>query len=111
MKRLAMMVEDHPYDYRSFEGVIPEGNYGAGTVIVWDEGEYEPVDDAHADKQQADKELRRQLHTGKIKFVLHGKKLKGEFALVKAHGRGENSWLLMKLNDDYATTDDILEKE
>lgn len=110
VKRLAMMVEDHPYDYRTFEGVIPEGNYGAGTVIVWDEGEYEPADDPAADKQQADKEFRRQLHTGKIKFVLKGKKLKGEFALVKAHGRGENSWLLMKLNDDYATTDDILEK-
>jgi len=111
VKRLAMMVEDHPYDYRTFEGVIPEGNYGAGTVIVWDEGEYEPAEDSYANKREADKALRHQLHAGKLKFVLHGKKLKGEFALVKAHGRGENGWLLMKLNDEHATTDDILEKE
>jgi bifunctional non-homologous end joining protein LigD len=111
VKRLAMMVEDHPYDYRTFEGVIPEGNYGAGTVIVWDEGYYEPAEGEFDSKAAADKSLRHQLHANKIKFVLHGKKLKGEFALIKAHGRGENGWLLMKLNDEHATTDDILEKD
>src|SRR3954463_15253917 len=89
VKRLAMMVEDHPYDYRNFEGIIPSG-YGAGTVIVWDEGTYESADGNFKDKKSMDKDLRRQLHEGKLKFILHGKKLKGEFALVKAHGRGEN---------------------
>lgn len=112
VKRLAMMVEDHPYDYRTFEGIIPAGNYGAGTVIVWDEGWYEPADDeSSSDKLQNDKALRHQLHKGKIKFILHGKKLKGAFALVKAPGRGENSWLLMKLDDKYATSEDILLKD
>jgi bifunctional non-homologous end joining protein LigD len=111
VKRLAMMVEDHPYDYRTFEGVIPEGNYGAGTVIVWDEGTYEPAERKSNDKSAQDKELRHQLHKGKIKFVLHGKKLKGEFALVKAHGRGDNGWLLMKLNDEYASTEDVLQND
>jgi bifunctional non-homologous end joining protein LigD len=111
VKRLAMMVEDHPYDYRTFEGIIPEGNYGAGAVIVWDEGWYEPAEDIAADKIKNDKALRHQLHAGKLKFILHGKKLKGTFALVKATGRGENSWLLMKVNDQYATEEDILLKD
>ena len=112
VKRLAMMVEDHPYDYRSFEGIIPEGNYGAGTVIVWDEGTYvSGNEDIAADKKSQEKDLLKQLHSGKIKFILKGKKLKGEFALVKAHGRGENGWLLMKLEDKYASTADITEKD
>ena len=111
VKRLAMMVEDHPYDYRDFEGIIPEGNYGAGTVIVWDEGTYHAAEGKFDSKKSEDKTLQRQLHAGKIKFVLKGKKLKGEFALVKAHGRGENGWLLMKLKDQYASADDILVKE
>ena len=111
VKRLAMMVEDHPYDYRSFEGIIPEGNYGAGTVIVWDEGTYEAADLKGKSKKEQEKSLLHELHQGKIKFVLHGKKLKGEYALVKAHGRGENGWLLMKLEDKYASTDDITLKD
>lgn len=110
IKRLAMMVEDHPYDYRQFEGIIPSG-YGAGTVIVWDEGYYEPMDSASDDKKTLDKEARHQLHSGKLKIVLHGKKLKGAFALVKAHGRGDNGWLLMKLDDKHATEKDILAKD
>lgn len=108
VKRLAMMVEDHPYDYRTFEGTIPEGNYGAGTVIVWDEGYYKPAEGTFKTKAEADKALRHQLYGGKLKFVLQGKKLKGEFALVRAKGRGENAWLLMKLADDHATHEDIL---
>jgi bifunctional non-homologous end joining protein LigD len=111
VKRLAMMVEDHPYDYRSFEGIIPEGNYGAGTVIVWDEGTYHAAGENFPDKKTEDQDLRRQLESGKIKFVLNGGKLKGEFALVKASGRGENSWLLMKLKDKYATNEDVLLNE
>jgi len=111
VKRLAMMVEDHPYDYRTFEGIIPEGQYGGGTVIVWDEGTYEPTEPEGKTKKEHDKQLRAGLHSGKIKFVLKGKKLKGEFALVKAHGRGENGWLLMKLADKYASVNDITSKD
>jgi bifunctional non-homologous end joining protein LigD len=68
-KRLAMMVEDHPYDYRSFEGIIPEGNYGAGTVIVWDEGTYEPLEPS-GDKKTDDKSLLKQLKSGSLKFCM-----------------------------------------
>src|SRR6187399_2023620 len=109
VKRLAMMVEDHPYDYRNFEGIIPSG-YGAGTVMVWDEGTYEPYG-FEGNKKEQDKYLRSGLHKGKIHFVLHGKKMKGEFALVLAKGRGENSWLLMKVKDKYASKTDILKKD
>jgi bifunctional non-homologous end joining protein LigD len=111
VKRLAMMVEDHPYDYRTFEGIIPQGQYGGGTVIIWDEGTYEPMEPEGKTKTAHDKQLRRGLHSGKIKFILKGKKLKGEFALVKAYGRGENGWLLMKLDDKYAATTDITKKD
>ncbi|KGO85929.1 DNA ligase [Flavobacterium rivuli WB 3.3-2 = DSM 21788] len=111
VKRLAMMVEDHPYDYRTFEGIIPQGEYGGGTVIVWDEGTYEPLESDAKDKQAQEKALLHGLHSGKIKFTMKGKKLKGEFALIKAHGRGDNGWLLMKLDDKYATTDDVTKKD
>lgn len=110
IKRLAMMVEDHPYDYRNFEGIIPQGQYGGGTVIVWDEGSYELVSAKGKDKKSQEKELLRDLHRGRLKFALKGKKLKGAFALVKAQGRGENAWLLMKLKDKWATTDDVTRK-
>src|SRR5690606_22053077 len=111
VKRLAMMVEDHPYDYRTFEGIIPKGQYGGGTVMVWDEGTYEPAEEAAKDKKGNEKKLLHQLHSGKLKFILNGKKLKGTFALVKAFGRGENSWLLMKMDDDFSSNDDILKKD
>ncbi|HEX9980920.1 MAG TPA: DNA ligase D [Flavobacterium sp.] len=111
IKRLAMMVEDHPYDYRTFEGIIPQGQYGGGTVIVWDEGTYEPAGFKTKDKKEMESHLLHELYGGKLKFVLKGKKLKGEFALIKAHGRGENGWLLMKLEDKYASKDDITLKE
>ena len=109
-KRLAMMVEDHPYDYRNFEGIIPKGEYGGGTVIVWDEGTYEPLEKLDGIKLQ-EKHLLKQLKAGSLKIVLHGKKLKGEFALVKTNWKGENSWLLIKHNDKYASKDDILKKD
>ncbi len=89
------MVEDHPFDYRNFEGIIPKGQYGGGTVMIWDEGTYEPVEPA-GNKKQQEKILLQQLKKGKIVFILHGQKLKGEFALVKSSYQGENSWLLMK---------------
>ncbi len=107
-KRLAMHVEDHPYDYKDFEGTIPEGNYGAGNVIVWDNGWYQSYN--HKDKKNAEKELLAGYYKGHITFILHGKKLKGEFALVKMKGRGENAWLLLKAGDEYATKEDILLK-
>src|SRR6185437_2368795 len=110
VKRLAMMVEDHPYDYRNFEGIIPQGQYGGGTVIVWDEGTYEPIDDIEG-KPAREKYLLKQLKAGSLKFKLHGKKLKGEFALVKTHGMGENAWLLIKHDDAYASESDITKKD
>lgn len=108
-KRLAMMVEDHPLDYRNFEGIIPEG-YGAGTVIIWDEGVYEPLE-FPGTKAEQEKELLRQLKSGKLKVLLKGKKLKGYYTLVKSGGRGENGWLLIKGNDKYAQEEDILVKD
>ncbi|MEN5379552.1 DNA ligase D [Sphingobacterium kitahiroshimense] len=111
IKRLAMMVEDHPFDYRNFEGVIPKGQYGGGTVIVWDEGTYETTDSVGGDVKKQEKELLKQLKAGKLKFKLNGNKLKGEFALVKAYGKAENSWLLMKLDDKYASDKDITLKD
>jgi len=106
-KRLAMMVEDHPYDYKDFEGSIPEGNYGAGNVIVWDNGTYTTADE---DSASAKKTLKADLNKGHLSFILKGKKLKGEFSLVKLHGKQENAWLLIKKKDKYATDEDILKK-
>jgi bifunctional non-homologous end joining protein LigD len=93
-RRLAMHVEDHPLDYRTFEGIIPKGNYGAGEVIVWDQGTY-----SLAEGDDAATEIGK----GKIKFVLHGKKLRGEFTLVRIKGRDESGdpWLLIKDHDEY----------
>ncbi len=110
VKRLAMMVEDHPFDYRDFEGSIPKGQYGGGTVIVWDEGTYQPIEPLKGKKAQ-EKHLLAQLEAGSLKIVLHGEKLQGEFALVKTHGMAENSWLLMKHKDKFASRADITRKE
>ncbi|WP_282456209.1 DNA polymerase ligase N-terminal domain-containing protein [Chitinophaga sedimenti] len=108
-KRLAMMVEDHPYDYRDFEGIIPKGNYGAGTVIVWDEGTYEPLETS-GDKKKDEKALLKQLKSGSLKFSLHGEKLKGEFALVKLKNAEDNAWLLIKHRDKFAKAIDVTRK-
>jgi bifunctional non-homologous end joining protein LigD len=106
IKRLAMMVEDHPYDYRNFEGIIPSG-YGAGTVMVWDEGFYQPSDKHTGDKKNLEKILSSELKAGKLTFKLFGHKLKGDYALIKAHGRGDNSWLLFKIKDEFSNKADI----
>lgn len=98
-RRLAMMVEDHPYDYRTFEGEIPKGNYGAGTVTIFDEGTYRSL---AKNKKDDVKELRKGLADGNLKFSLDGKILKGEFALVKIKSDEQNAWLLIKHNDDFA---------
>lgn len=99
-KRLAMMVEDHPFDYKDFKGVIPDGNYGAGIVEIWDHGTYEPLE--LPDGKDAETYLMSQLHKGSIKIRMKGRKLKGEFALVLMHVKEENSWLLIKHKDRYA---------
>ena len=99
-KRLAMMTEDHPYDYAKFEGVIPEGNYGAGNVIIWDQGTWEFIEPGD-DPVKA-------LNSGKLTFRMNGKKMFGEWALVRISGRGRtgdkgNEWLLLKHRDEFAS--------
>ncbi len=93
-KRLAVMVEDHPLDYADFEGVIPKGEYGAGTVLLWDRGEWEPEEGF--DPAEG-------LEKGELKVQLKGEKLKGSWVLVKMKGRGENNWLLIKHKDKAAS--------
>ena len=110
IKRLAIQTEDHPVEYLSFEGVIPKGNYGAGTVVVWDIGEYS-LEKSTLTKYPAREHLEEipedldvselEKKYGKITFVLYGQKLKGKFSLVKT--RIKNQWLLIKLKDDFAS--------
>lgn len=101
VKRLAMAVEDHPIEYAKFEGIIPEGQYGGGTVMVWDQGTWEPETDVDSG-----------LRTGELKFSLNGKKLRGSWVLVRTNGRPGNtaraSWLLIKHRDRYATASDVV---
>ena len=98
VKRLAMQVEDHPVDYAKFEGVIPEGEYGGGTVMVWDYGTYKPDDET--------KDVAAALKKGELKFSLNGKKLKGSWVLVRTRDR---QWLLLKHRDYYTTEEDVTE--
>jgi bifunctional non-homologous end joining protein LigD len=105
VKRLAMQTEDHPIEYANFEGVIPAGQYGAGTVMLWDKGTWQP-DDADVDSS---------LRKGEIKFTLQGKKLQGSWVLVRTRGFGKNparsTWLLIKHRDQYASTKDVAQEE
>jgi bifunctional non-homologous end joining protein LigD len=103
VKRLAMSVEEHPIEYANFEGVIPKGEYGAGTVMVWDQGTWKP------DDEDVDAALRR----GELKFTLFGKKLRGSWVLIRTRGYGggsDRSWLLIKHRDEYASREDITVK-
>lgn len=112
VKRLAMETTEHDMDYRNFEGVIPEGSYGAGTVMIWDEGTYiaeheiaKGVREKINDPVKATDTMKQGLLKGEIKFTLRGKKLKGSFALVKTRGFGpKNSWLLIKHKDLYCVS-------
>jgi bifunctional non-homologous end joining protein LigD len=112
-KRLALPTTDHPMEYRHFEGVIPEGSYGAGPVMIWDEGYYIPEVEVSKgvrreipDREEGEKVMKEGLEKGELKFVLHGKKLKGSFALVKTKGWGpKNSWLLIKHADEFVEKD------
>src|SRR5688572_26136996 len=110
-KRLAVQTEDHPFDYASFEGVIPPGQYGAGEVIVWDCGVYSP-DEGHVtwfhDRARAEQEVRDGLHKGKLSFQLRGEKLKGSFALVRS--KDAKQWLLIKHKDRWAAPVDVTER-
>ena len=104
VKRLAMAVEDHPIEYAQFEGTIPEGQYGGGTVMVWDQGTWEPETDVESG-----------LRDGELKFTLQGKKLRGSWVLVRTKrspGKMERaSWLLIKHRDRYASTADVVSEK
>ena len=103
VKRLAMPTEDHPIEYNQFEGIIPDGEYGGGTVMIWDRGTWTPeVEDVDAS-----------LKKGDLKFTLDGEKLHGSWVLVRTRRRGEEraSWLLIKHRDAFASTKDIAEEE
>jgi bifunctional non-homologous end joining protein LigD len=108
-KRLAMLVEDHPMDYRNFEGIIPKGNYGAGTVMVWDAGTITDIE-ASPDRQTAERNLKAGFHKGDLKFSLNGQKLKGTFVLAKMHD-DDNAWLLIKKHDQYANKKDVTKQD
>ncbi len=101
-KRLAVQVEDHPMEYGGFEGIIPKGQYGGGTVMLWDEGTWEP--------QAAYPDVDEGLRTGSLKFILHGKKLQGKWALIRMGGKYANekkpNWLLIKEHDDFERKSD-----
>src|SRR5207244_12190812 len=97
-----METEPHPLDYNQFEGVIPEGEYGGGTVMIWDRGVWAPVAD---NKLGDDADVDRQLAKGELKFVLLGKKLAGSWTLVRT--RGGRQWLLIKHRDEHVSTDDV----
>jgi bifunctional non-homologous end joining protein LigD len=105
VKRLAAAVEDHPVEYGSFEGVIPEGEYGGGTVMLWDTGTWTPED------TDVDTALRK----GELKFTLQGKKLKGSWVLIRTKGgfggSSKPQWLLIKHRDQYVSTEDVLAKK
>jgi bifunctional non-homologous end joining protein LigD len=104
VKRLAARVEDHPVEYGGFEGTIPEGEYGGGTVMLWDRGTWTP------EGTDVDAALAK----GELKFTLNGKKLKGSWVLVRTKGYGgskKETWLLIKHRDRYASTEDVLEKK
>ena len=116
-KRLAVMVEDHPLEYATFEGGIPQGEYGGGTVMVWDCGWWEPDVAWMREPKGSGKmaapflSVEEALAKGELKFVIHGHKLSGSWALVKTRWQGENNWLLMKHRDEAARPGYDVEQE
>jgi bifunctional non-homologous end joining protein LigD len=113
-KRMAAHVEDHPFDYGGFEGVIAKGNYGAGEVIVWDNGTYTPDEKgvlSWGDKAGGSARMKAEIEAGKVSFTLRGKKLKGSWTLVRIAGGSGKDWLLIKHRDEYAAARDVLEDD
>ena len=116
-KRMAAHVEDHPFDYGGFEGIIPEGHYGAGEVIVWDNGTYTPDEGGEfswGDKADGNRRKREGLTDGKLSFTMRGKKLRGSWTLVRMGGKRNTdgkAWLLIKHRDAQASTRDVLEED
>ncbi len=109
VRRLAVQVEDHPIAYNSFEGTIPPGEYGGGTVMIWDRGSYT---NASEDGGSDDASLLTAYDAGKLDIVLEGERLRGDWTLVRTHREGKPQWLLMKRSDEYATVEvDILASE
>lgn len=112
-RRLAVMVEDHPIEYGGFEGIIPKGNYGAGTVMVWDAGTYHALE--ATDRAESERRLREGLAKGRLRFVVEGKRLRGGFSLVRLkdrEGNGEyKNWLLIKSADEFANESDVTERD
>jgi bifunctional non-homologous end joining protein LigD len=106
-RRLAMKVEDHPLDYGGFEGTIPKGEYGGGSVMVWDRGEYF-TEKAPGTREAQEKELRSQLKDGKMEILLDGQKLKGGFVLIHTD---ENRWLLIKRHDEFTSDCEVTEED
>jgi bifunctional non-homologous end joining protein LigD len=104
-QRLAVFVEDHPLDYGSFEGIIPRGNYGAGTVMVWDSGTY--VERSSEGRKDSEAAMRKGFDKGHMTFILHGKKLSGEFALIRLKKGDDKAWLLVKKRDASSNYKDI----
>ena len=106
VKRLAMQVEDHPVEYNTFEGTIPKGEYGGGTVMLWDQGWYEPEKGGEEDG------IREEVRKGDLKVIFHGTRMKGSWVLVRTRGWGSGSdkpsWLLIKHRDDHVEPDDTL---
>lgn len=100
-KRLAVMVEDHPLEYGSFEGIIPKGHYGAGAVLIWDSGEFQLEEDPET-----------ALKKGRLSFSLEGKRLKGSFSLILMKGKGTGKdWLLIKGQDSFAKKDWMIKED
>jgi bifunctional non-homologous end joining protein LigD len=109
-KRLAMMVEDHPLEYAAFEGIIPQGQYGAGAVIVWDGGVYENL--THGRRRRR-LDMLSGIEAGHVHVRLHGRKLKGDFALTRTSrdARGRESWLLVKIRDACVAADEPVDSQ
>lgn len=99
-KHLAVLVEDHPFDYKDFSGIIPEGNYGAGKVEIWDEGTYHALNSE--DREGTESEIRKGLNKGHITIIMDGNILNGEFALIRLKDAKGKNWLLIKKNDEFA---------
>ncbi|CDZ79813.1 Putative DNA ligase-like protein/MT0965 [Candidatus Rubidus massiliensis] len=106
-KRLAIEVEDHPYEYHKFEGIIPKGNYGAGTVEIWDNGFYQPLNEKG--EIISEEAFLKDLKKGHIRFNLQGKKLKGEFSLIRIQSDKKNQWLLVKKKDSFTSSNSEIE--